>query len=59
MVFQNYALWPHMTVHDNVAFGLVERRVARDEVRRRVGDALALVGLAEYAQRRPNQLSGS
>jgi iron(III) transport system ATP-binding protein len=58
MVFQSYALWPHMTVQDNVAFGLVERRVARSEVRRRVGDALALVGLSDYAHRRPNQLSG-
>ena len=58
MVFQSYALWPHMTVFDNVAFGLVERRVARDEIRQRVGEALALVGLTDYAQRRPNQLSG-
>ena len=58
MVFQSYALWPHLTVYDNVAFGLVERRVARDEIRRRVGEALALVGLADYARRRPNQLSG-
>ena len=58
MVFQSYALWPHMTVFDNVAFGLVERRVAREEIRRRVGEALALVGLADYAGRRPNQLSG-
>ncbi|HTN48133.1 MAG TPA: ABC transporter ATP-binding protein [Burkholderiaceae bacterium] len=58
MVFQSYALWPHLSVFDNVAFGLVERRVPRGEVRRRVGDALALVGLADYAQRRPNQLSG-
>jgi iron(III) transport system ATP-binding protein len=58
MVFQSYALWPHMTVYDNVAFGLVERKVARSEIQRRVGDALALVGLSDYAQRRPNQLSG-
>jgi iron(III) transport system ATP-binding protein len=58
MVFQSYALWPHMTVFDNVAFGLVERRVARGEIRRRVADALALVGLTEYGERRPNQLSG-
>ncbi len=58
MVFQSYALWPHLTVFDNVAFGLVERRVARDEIRRRVGEALALVGLGDYARRRPNQLSG-
>ena len=58
MVFQSYALWPHLSVWDNVAFGLVERRVARDELRRRVGDALELVGLAAHAQRRPSQLSG-
>ncbi|MFM2447097.1 MAG: hypothetical protein RI936_1544 [Pseudomonadota bacterium] len=58
MVFQSYALWPHMTVADNVAFGLVERRRPRDEVRRRTQEALALVGLADFAQRRPNQLSG-
>jgi iron(III) transport system ATP-binding protein len=45
-------------VYDNVAFGLVERRVARDEIRRRVADALELVGLTDYAKRRPNQLSG-
>ncbi len=58
MVFQNYALWPHMSVYDNVAFGLVERKVARADIERRVSEALALVGLSEYAQRRPNQLSG-
>ena len=58
MVFQNYALWPHMTVWDNVAFGLVERRESRDAIRRKVGDVLALVGLSDYAQRRPAQLSG-
>ena len=58
MVFQSYALWPHMTVYDNVAFGLVERRVPRSEIKRRVGEVLSLVGLADYARRRPNQLSG-
>jgi iron(III) transport system ATP-binding protein len=58
MVFQNYALWPHLTVYDNVAFGLVERRLPRAQIRRRVEEALALVGLADYAQRRPHQLSG-
>ena len=58
MVFQSYALWPHMTVYENVAFGLVERRIARTEIKRRVADALALVGLADYGARRPSQLSG-
>jgi iron(III) transport system ATP-binding protein len=58
MVFQNYALWPHMTVGRNVAFGLEERRVPRQETRRRVASALDLVGLGELADRRPSQLSG-
>jgi iron(III) transport system ATP-binding protein len=58
MVFQNYALWPHMTVAENVAFGLEERRLPREEVRRKVAAALELVGLGDYAARRPGQLSG-
>ncbi len=58
MVFQSYALWPHLSVADNVAFGLVERKRPRDEIRRRTEAALDLVGLRDYAQRRPNQLSG-
>ena len=58
MVFQNYALWPHMTVAQNVAFGLEERRLARDVVRAKVLAALDLVGLREFAERRPGQLSG-
>jgi iron(III) transport system ATP-binding protein len=58
MVFQNYALWPHMTVAGNVAFGLEQRRVPRDEIRRRVAAALDLVGLGKYGERRPAQLSG-
>lgn len=58
MVFQSYALWPHMTVWDNVAFGLVERRVRNAEIKTRVGAALDLVGLSQYAKRRPNELSG-
>jgi iron(III) transport system ATP-binding protein len=58
MVFQNYALWPHMTVWDNVAFGLVERKASKADIQRKVGAALELVGLGQYAQRRPNQLSG-
>ncbi|MDJ0816594.1 MAG: ABC transporter ATP-binding protein [Desulfobacterales bacterium] len=58
MVFQNYALWPHMTVRKNVAFGLEERRVPRNEIKERVDLALELVGLLEFARRRPSQLSG-
>nr|VFK58859.1 MAG: iron(III) transport system ATP-binding protein [Candidatus Kentron sp. TC] len=58
MVFQNYALWPHMTVRKNVAFGLEERRMPRNRIKQRVDDALELVGLQDYALRRPNQLSG-
>ncbi len=58
MMFQSYALWPHMSVAENVAFGLEERKVPKDEIKRRVGDALASVHMAAYADRRPNQLSG-
>jgi iron(III) transport system ATP-binding protein len=58
MVFQSYALWPHMTVRKNVAFGLEERRVPRSDINRRVEVALELVGLLELADRRPSQLSG-
>jgi iron(III) transport system ATP-binding protein len=58
MVFQSYALWPHMTVAQNVAFGLEERRRPRAEVTAKVAKALELVGLSGYAQRRPSQLSG-
>ena len=58
MVFQNYALWPHMSVERNVAFGLEERRLPREEIRRKVAAALALVGLTGYEARRPGQLSG-
>jgi iron(III) transport system ATP-binding protein len=58
MVFQNYALWPHLTVAQNVAFGLEERRLPRAEVARKTAAALELVGLKDFGQRRPNQLSG-
>jgi len=58
MMFQSYALWPHMTVAENVAFGLEERRVSRDEIRRRVGESLESVRMGAYAARRPAQLSG-
>src|SRR5512140_2650433 len=58
MMFQSYALWPHMTVAENVAFGLEERRVPREEITRRVGEALDSVQMGAYAARRPNELSG-
>ena len=58
MVFQNYALFPHLTVKGNVAFPLEMRNVARPEIERRVSDALALVELAGYEARLPRQLSG-
>ena len=58
MVFQSYALWPHMTVYRNVAFGLEERRVPSAEIPKRVEAALDMVGLRELAERRPSQLSG-
>ncbi len=58
MVFQHYALFPHMSVHDNIAFGLRYKKVPRDEIRRRVAEALRLVELEGREQRRPRQLSG-
>ena len=58
MMFQSYALWPHMTVAENVSFGLEERKVPRDEIRQRVAQALAAVHMEPFADRRPNQLSG-
>ncbi|SFI51405.1 putative spermidine/putrescine transport system ATP-binding protein [Bosea sp. OK403] len=58
MVFQNYALFPHMSVRRNVAFGLEMRRLAKREVDARVEEALALVDLAALAERQPRQLSG-
>ena len=58
LVFQNYALFPHMSVHANVAFGLRMHDVAKDETKRRVDDILAMVGLGELGGRYPRQLSG-
>jgi spermidine/putrescine transport system ATP-binding protein len=57
-VFQSYALFPHLDVLENVAFGLRRRRVGRDEAHRRVADVLALVDLPGFEKRRPSQLSG-
>ncbi|MFA5521908.1 MAG: polyamine ABC transporter ATP-binding protein [Castellaniella sp.] len=58
MMFQSYALFPHMSVEANIAFGLRQEGVARREIRERVMEALALVQMADYARRRPHQLSG-
>ena len=58
MVFQSYALWPHMNVRRNVAFGLEERRLPRAQIARRTAAALELVGLSQFADRKPSQLSG-
>lgn len=58
MVFQSYALWPHMTVRKNVAFGLEERKVPAPQIKERVEAALEMVGLLDLAERRPSQLSG-
>ena len=58
MVFQNYALWPHLSVKENVAFGLVERRVPTKEIAARVEETLGRVGLAGLGARMPGQLSG-
>ena len=57
-VFQDYALFPHMSVADNVAYGLMVRRVPRDERRRRVAEALEMVRLPDLGKRKPSQLSG-
>jgi iron(III) transport system ATP-binding protein len=58
MCFQSYALWPHMTVRENVRFGLAVRKVPRGEQERRVAAVLDLVGMAPLAGRKPNELSG-
>ena len=58
MVFQNYALYPHMNVFDNMAFGLKLRKVPRPEIQRRVGDAASILGLHDLLGRKPRQLSG-
>jgi multiple sugar transport system ATP-binding protein len=58
MVFQNYALYPHMTVYDNMAFGLKLRKLDKDEIRRRTSAAAKTLGLDGLLERRPSQLSG-
>jgi multiple sugar transport system ATP-binding protein len=58
MVFQNYALYPHMTVYDNMAFGLKLRKLPKDEIDRRVREAAGILGLEEFLSRKPKALSG-
>ena len=58
IVFQSYALFPNLTIFDNVAYGLVNRRKGRDEIHRRVGELLRLVGLPDSGPKYPGQLSG-
>lgn len=58
MVFQNYALYPHMTVYENIAFGLQLRKFKKAEIKRRVNEAAAILGLEDYLDRKPKALSG-
>jgi len=58
MVFQNYALYPHMTVYQNMAFGLKLKKVPKDEIERRVSQTAELLGIFEYLKRKPRELSG-
>ena len=58
IVFQDYAVWPHLTVSENVGYPLKKKRVAKAEIAQRVKDTLALVNMSEYANHLPSQLSG-
>src|SRR5437870_1325587 len=58
MVFQNYALYPHMTVYDNMAFGLKLRHFPKDQIKKRVEDAAEILGLQHLLKRKPKELSG-
>ena len=58
MVFQNYALYPHMSVYENMAFGLKLRKLPKDEIEQRVRDAAAILGIEGYLDRKPKALSG-
>lgn len=58
MVFQNYALYPHMTVEDNIAFGLKNIKTPKDEIKKKVDWAIEILGLEEYRKRKPKNLSG-
>ncbi len=58
MVFQNYALYPHMTVYENIAFGLRLRKLSKDEIHRRVTEAAEILGITEYLSKKPKEMSG-
>ncbi len=58
MMFQSYALFPHMTVEQNIAFGLKQDKLPKAEINARVQEMLALVHMQEFAKRKPHQLSG-
>ena len=58
MVFQSYALYPHMTVYDNMAFGLKLRKIAKEEIKRRVEEAAGILGIEHLLKRKPRELSG-
>jgi len=58
MMFQSYALFPHMSVEKNIAFGLEQERLGKDEIKRRVGEILEIVKMGGFATRKPHQLSG-
>jgi len=58
MVFQSYALYPHLSVYDNMAFGLKLRKVPKEDIKRRVGEAAEVLGIQELLERKPRQLSG-
>ena len=58
MVFQNYALYPHMSVYDNMAFGLKMRKFDKAEIHKRVHEAAEILGIHDYLRRKPRQLSG-
>ena len=58
MVFQNYALYPHMTIYENIAFGLRMKKVPKDEIDRRVKEAAEILGITDYLKRKPKEMSG-
>jgi multiple sugar transport system ATP-binding protein len=58
MVFQNYALYPHMSVYQNMAFGLEQRKAPKEEIKERVREAAKILGIQDLMDRRPKQLSG-